>query len=61
MASPAIARIWRLYLAGSAVGFEEDRISIHQVLAVRPDAAGASGLPATRAWLQPAIEGRRSG
>jgi len=58
LASPAIARIWRLYLTGSAAGFEAERISIHQVLAVRPDADGTSAFPATRAWLQPAIEGR---
>ncbi len=61
MASPAIARIWRLYLAGSAVGFEQERISIHQVLAVRPDADGVSDIPATRAWMVPAIEGRPTG
>ena len=58
LASPAIARIWRLYLAGSAVGFEEERISIHQVLAVRPAGDGTSAMPATRSWLEPAIEGR---
>ncbi len=32
----ARARIWRLYMAGSALGFEEGRIQIHQVLATRP-------------------------
>jgi cyclopropane-fatty-acyl-phospholipid synthase len=31
------ARVWRLYMAGSAVGFETRRLEIHQVLAVRPD------------------------
>jgi cyclopropane-fatty-acyl-phospholipid synthase len=30
------ARVWRLYMAGSAIGFESNRTSIHQVLAVRP-------------------------
>jgi cyclopropane-fatty-acyl-phospholipid synthase len=36
------ARVWRLYMAASAVGFEQGRISIHQVLAERPD-HGRSG------------------
>ena len=51
LAGPARARTWRLYMAGSAVAFEAGRISIHQVLAVRPRAGGASGFPATRDWL----------
>jgi cyclopropane-fatty-acyl-phospholipid synthase len=29
------ARIWRLYLAGSALAFEENRMSVHQILALR--------------------------
>lgn len=34
------ARIWRLYMAGSALGFEEGRIGVHQVLGLRdPDQA----------------------
>jgi cyclopropane-fatty-acyl-phospholipid synthase len=44
------ARIWRLYMAGSAVGFEAGRINVHQVLGVVPD-DGASGMPLTRADL----------
>ncbi len=51
LVGPARARIWLLYMAGSALGFEEGRIAIHQVLAVRPTATGASGVPATRSWL----------
>ena len=31
------ARVWRLYMAASAVGFERHRLEVHQVLAVRPD------------------------
>ena len=50
-AGPGRARVWRLYLAGSAIGFDEHRISVHQVLAVRPDARGASGMPPTRAGM----------
>ena len=38
------ARAWRLYMAGSAVGFERHHLEIHQVLSVRPD-AGQSHLP----------------
>ena len=32
------ARVWRLYMAGSAVGFERHHLEIHQVLSVKPDA-----------------------
>jgi len=38
------ARVWRLYMAGSAIGFEEARIQIHQVLAVKT-VDGPSGMP----------------
>jgi cyclopropane-fatty-acyl-phospholipid synthase len=37
------ARVWRLYMTGSAVGFERHHLEIHQVLCVRP-LKGASGL-----------------
>ena len=43
------ARVWRLYLAGSALGFEAGEIEVHQVLAVRPD-HGRSGLPLRPDW-----------
>jgi cyclopropane-fatty-acyl-phospholipid synthase len=45
------ARVWRLYMAGSALAFESERIGVNQVLAVRPGAHGASGMPLTRAAL----------
>jgi cyclopropane-fatty-acyl-phospholipid synthase len=47
------ARTWLLYLVASALGFEEPgRLTIHQVLAVRPADDGSSGLPRTRSqWL----------
>ncbi|MDP9398614.1 MAG: cyclopropane-fatty-acyl-phospholipid synthase family protein, partial [Actinomycetota bacterium] len=52
LTSPARARVWRLYLAGSAVGFEANRLGVHQVLAVRPTSDGRSLLPVTRRqWL----------
>ena len=38
------ARVWALYLAGSALGFERGGIQLHQVLAVKPD-EGRSGMP----------------
>jgi cyclopropane-fatty-acyl-phospholipid synthase len=44
----ARARIWRLYMAASALGFEDGGISVHQVLGVVPDPAGGSGMPPTR-------------
>jgi cyclopropane-fatty-acyl-phospholipid synthase len=42
------ARVWLLYMAASAVGFEDGGVSIHQVLGVVPDDTGASGMPPTR-------------
>ncbi len=42
------ARVWRLYMAASALGFEAGRIGVNQVLAVRRGADGDSGLPPTR-------------
>ena len=47
----ARARVWRLYMAGSAVGFEDGGIGLHQVLGVVPTPDGTSGMPPTRdAW-----------
>lgn len=48
LSSPARARIWRLYIAGSALGFQGNRIGVNQVLAVKPDPRGRSGMPMTR-------------
>jgi cyclopropane-fatty-acyl-phospholipid synthase len=45
----ARARIWRLYMAGSALAFASNEIQVHQVLAVRPD-GGKSGMPARPDW-----------
>ncbi|MET9267265.1 cyclopropane-fatty-acyl-phospholipid synthase family protein [Amycolatopsis sp. NPDC004079] len=44
------ARVWRLYLAGGALAFEENRMGVDQILAVRPDATGRTGMPWTREW-----------
>jgi cyclopropane-fatty-acyl-phospholipid synthase len=43
------ARIWRLYMAASAMNFEAGRTQIHQVLAVK-DAEGRSGMPRRPDW-----------
>lgn len=44
-------RIWRLYLAGCAYGFQHEWINLHQILAVRPRADGSHDLPWSRADL----------
>jgi cyclopropane-fatty-acyl-phospholipid synthase len=44
------ARVWQLYLVGGALAFEENRMGVDQILAVRSSADGESGLPATREW-----------
>ncbi len=50
--SPGRARVWRLYMAASAVSFERNRIGVNQVMAVRTETDGTSGMPPTRsAWL----------
>jgi cyclopropane-fatty-acyl-phospholipid synthase len=52
LAGEARARIWRLYMAGSAVGFEDGGLAIHQVLGVRDGDEGHSGMPRTRdGWV----------
>jgi cyclopropane-fatty-acyl-phospholipid synthase len=42
------ARVWHLYMAASANGFEDGGLSLHQVLGVRPTPNGQSNMPATR-------------
>jgi cyclopropane-fatty-acyl-phospholipid synthase len=43
-----IARVWRLYLVGAALVFEEGRMGVDQILAVKRSASGVSGLPPVR-------------
>ncbi|WP_328555135.1 MULTISPECIES: cyclopropane-fatty-acyl-phospholipid synthase family protein [unclassified Streptomyces] len=52
LTSPGRARVWRLYMAASAVAFERNQIGVNQVLAVKtPDATGTSGMPLrARTW-----------
>jgi cyclopropane-fatty-acyl-phospholipid synthase len=48
------ARVWRLYMAGSRLGFERNQIQLHQMLGVRVGEAGASGMPLRPDWEPPA-------
>ncbi|MFC5994869.1 class I SAM-dependent methyltransferase [Pseudonocardia hispaniensis] len=41
----ARARVWRLYMAASRLGFERDNIQLHQMLGVKLGADGRSGFP----------------
>jgi cyclopropane-fatty-acyl-phospholipid synthase len=43
------ARVWRLYMAGSAAMFEANLVQVHQILAVVPD-GGTSGMPLRHGW-----------
>ncbi len=48
------ARAWRLYLAGGALSFGQNRMGVDQVLCVRPTNDGASLMPASPlGWLAP--------
>ena len=49
------ARVWRLYMAGSRLGFDRNHIELHQVLGVRLAADGASGMPLRPDWEQPRV------
>ena len=51
LSSPGRARVWRLYMAGSALAFQSNRLGVNQVLAVKPSPRGASGFPRTRTRL----------
>ncbi|QLE72374.1 class I SAM-dependent methyltransferase [Streptomyces rectiverticillatus] len=45
LTSAGRARVWRLYMAASALSFERNRIGVNQVLAVRTPGTGAAGMP----------------
>ncbi|CCH34712.1 cyclopropane-fatty-acyl-phospholipid synthase family protein [Actinosynnema sp. NPDC047251] len=45
----ARARVWRLYLAASRLGFERNNIQLHQVLGVKLDGT-SSGMPLRPDW-----------
>jgi cyclopropane-fatty-acyl-phospholipid synthase len=48
------ARVWRLYMAGSRLGFERNQIQLHQMLGVRLGNHGSSGMPLRPDWEPPA-------
>jgi cyclopropane-fatty-acyl-phospholipid synthase len=50
MVGEETARVWRLYLVGGALAFEEGRMGVDQILAVRPRVGGLSGMPALRVF-----------
>ncbi|MET8679141.1 cyclopropane-fatty-acyl-phospholipid synthase family protein [Streptomyces sp. NPDC004647] len=45
LTSPGRARVWKLYMAASALSFERNRIGVNQILAVRTPDSGDSGVP----------------
>jgi cyclopropane-fatty-acyl-phospholipid synthase len=45
-----VARVWGLYLAGSRLSFERNRIQLHQVLASKTSADGVSGFNLRPDW-----------
>ncbi len=50
MVGEEVARVWRLYLVGGALAFEEGRMGVDQILAVRPADDGTSLMPPVRSW-----------
>ena len=58
MTSDATYRIWNIYMAGSAYGFESGEMNLHQTLMIRAE-DGISPLPLTRCdWYRPSGEGQ---
>lgn len=45
------ARVWRLYMAGCIVGFERNKVQLHQVLGVKLDRDGGAHVP-----LRPSVD-----
>ena len=50
LAAACAARVWRLYMAGSRLGFERNHIQLHQILGVRLCENGKSGMPLRPDW-----------
>jgi cyclopropane-fatty-acyl-phospholipid synthase len=48
LAGEARARIWKLYMAASAINFEANRTQLHHVLGVKTDDRGVSAVAPTR-------------
>ena len=51
MVGEEVARVWRLYLVGGGLSFEEGRMGVEQVLAVRPFPTGESAMALTPDWV----------
>jgi len=49
------ARVWRLYMAGSRLGFERNQIQLHQILGVKLSSGGQSGMPLRPNWEPAAV------
>jgi cyclopropane-fatty-acyl-phospholipid synthase len=49
---PGTARVWRLYMAGSRLGFDRNQIQLHQVLGTKLTAEGVSGMPLRPTWTE---------
>ena len=53
LAGERTARTWRLYLIGGGLAFEQNRMGVDQILAVRPDDGAGSGMPPVRRGWNP--------
>jgi cyclopropane-fatty-acyl-phospholipid synthase len=47
---PGTARVWRLYMAGSRLGFDRNVVQLHQILGVRLEADGNARMPLRPDW-----------
>jgi cyclopropane-fatty-acyl-phospholipid synthase len=47
------ARVWRLYMAGSRLGFDRNQIQLHQILGVKLGRDGSAGMPLRPDWEPP--------
>jgi cyclopropane-fatty-acyl-phospholipid synthase len=49
-AGEGTARVWRLYMAGSRLGFERNVVELHQILGVKLGETGRSQMPLRPSW-----------
>ena len=49
------ARVWRLYMAGSRLGFDRNHIELHQVLGVKLHPDGTAAMPLRPDWEAPRV------
>ena len=49
------ARVWKLYMAGCILGFDRNVVQLHQILGVKLNKDGSSGMPLRPDW-EPAVE-----